>query len=65
MTGLVLQAIGVLVALVFCSVRVVIDVRAARFGWGVAGMIVCGLLVCAALAPIPTHAVKIDLPIRS
>ncbi|WP_293968523.1 hypothetical protein [Sphingomonas sp.] len=43
----------------FAIVRGVIDLRDRRYAWGGLGVIAgLGLL----LTPIPTHAVKIDLP---
>jgi len=43
----------------FCIVRGIADLRARRFVWGALGLAAGALLI---LTPIPTHAVKIDLP---
>jgi uncharacterized membrane protein HdeD (DUF308 family) len=44
---------------IFCIVRGVMDLRARRYAWGGLG-IVAGLTLI--LMPIPTQAVKFDLP---
>jgi|GEM_PF-2008810 len=62
MDGFVILAAGMLVAFVFCLVRTVLDFRARRFGWAYAGLAVSGLLLCALLTPIQTHAVKVAFP---
>ena len=64
MISMLLVATGVLVALVFCIVRTILDFRARRFGWAWAGLAVSALLLCAMATPIKTHAVKADLPIN-
>ncbi len=51
-----------LVALIFCTVRTVLDFLAGRSGWAWGGVAICLLLVCALAAPIQTHAVKVDFP---
>jgi hypothetical protein len=65
MTGLVVQGAGLLAAFVFCLVRAVIDLRARRFFWGAASAAIAALLLWGLVAPIPTHAVKVDLPVNS
>jgi uncharacterized membrane protein HdeD (DUF308 family) len=47
---------------IFCIVRGVIDLRARRYAWGALG-IVAGLTLI--LMPIPTQAVKFDLPMQA
>ncbi|MGN6817092.1 MAG: hypothetical protein ACTHJR_00295 [Sphingomonas sp.] len=54
-------AVTLPVALIFCIVRLIVDLRGRRAGWAVADLAVAGLLVWTALAPIQTHAVKVDL----
>lgn len=61
MRALMMLGIAALVALVFCVVRLVVDLRARRFGWAAAGLIVSALLLWACLTPVETHAVKVDL----
>ena len=51
------------VAALYALVRGFMDLRQSRYGWGAAGLlcaIVCGTVLL--LTPIPTHAVKMDLP---
>ena len=48
-----------LAAGLFCLVRGVVDVRERRYWWGGLG-ILAGLILL--FTPIPTHAVKFDLP---
>ena len=44
---------------IFCLVRAIVDLRARRYWWGAAAAVsAVGILT----VPIPTHAVKIDLP---
>ena len=64
MDGMTLLAAGLLTALVFCTVRTVLDFRDRRFAWAWAGLAVSALLLGASLAPIKTHAVKVDPPIN-
>lgn len=49
-------------AALFCAVRACVDFREKRYGWCVLGA-VCSLAIL--FAPIPTHAVKIDLPMSA
>ena len=47
---------------IFCVVRGIFDLRAKRYVWGAAGLVLgFGLM----LMPVPTHAVKIDLPVNT
>jgi hypothetical protein len=64
MIGSMVLATGVLVAFIFCAVRTVVDFRARRFGWAWSGVAVSALLLGGLVAPIQTHAVKVDLPIN-
>ena len=48
-----------LLAAAFCMVRAVFDFRARRFARAAMGVVAGVILV---VTPIPTHAVKIDLP---
>jgi len=43
----------------FCIARGIADLRARRFVWATLGLAAGALLI---LTPIPTHAVKLDLP---
>jgi len=61
MNGFAVLATSLLVALLFCVIRTVLDFRARRFGWAWASLAVSALLLCASLTPIQTHAVKVDL----
>ncbi|GAA4766863.1 hypothetical protein GCM10023219_10410 [Stakelama sediminis] len=54
-----LWAIAAAAVSVFCIVRGISDFRAKRYVWAVFGL-VCGITILA--LPVPTHAVKIDLP---
>ncbi|HWU73816.1 MAG TPA: hypothetical protein VN137_10020 [Sphingomonas sp.] len=62
MQALMILGVATLVAFLFCFVRMVVDLRARRFGWATAGLIVSGLLLWGCLTPVETHAVKVDLP---
>ena len=64
MYGSLLLGAGLIVALVFCTVRAVLDFLAGRLGSAWGGVAVCVLLICALAAPVQTHAVKIDLPVN-
>ena len=44
---------------VFCVIRGIVDLRQRRFVWGALG-ILSGLVIMT--TPIPSHAVKYDLP---
>ena len=46
-------------AAIYCVVKAVIDLRAKRYVWGVIGLLCAGIIL---LAPIQTHAVKVDMP---
>ena len=46
-------------AALYCLARAVMDFRERRFAWGAAGLL-CAILLL--LAPVATHAVKVDLP---
>jgi len=54
-------AVTLPVALIFCIVRLIADLRARRVGWAVADLAVACLLVWTALTPVQTHAVKVQL----
>ncbi|WP_294236398.1 hypothetical protein [uncultured Sphingomonas sp.] len=62
MTGFALWMIAAVGASVFCLVRGVLDCRRGHYVWGVLG--IASSLVFM-LTPIPTHAVKVDLPVNS
>ncbi len=46
---------------VYCFVRGLKDLRERQFGWAALGLASAVGLLC---VPIPTHAVKVDLPVR-
>jgi hypothetical protein len=62
--GTLLLGAALLVALIFCTVRAVLDFLAGRLGWAWGGVAVCVLIICALAAPVQTHAVKFDLPVN-
>jgi 4-amino-4-deoxy-L-arabinose transferase-like glycosyltransferase len=64
-TGLMVLAAGSIAAFLFCVVRAGFDLRARRYWWGAAGLAVAALLLWGLLTPLPTHAVKIDLPVNN
>jgi hypothetical protein len=49
-------------AAIFCLVRGAVDLRQRRYAWGFLG-VASGLLLL--LTPLPTHAVKYDLPMQN
>jgi hypothetical protein len=51
-----------LLAVAFCIVRAVFDFRARRYAWGALGLIAGLTLV---VTPIPTQAVRFDLPVNT
>jgi hypothetical protein len=57
-----LSIIGLGVAAIYCIIRAAADLREKRYVWG-------GLGVASALAlvliPIPTHAIKVEIPTQS
>ena len=52
--------VPLLLAAIYCVARSIADIRARRYRWGVAGIISAIAIIT---APIPTHAIKIDLPV--
>ncbi len=46
-------------AAIYCLARSIADLRQRRYGWAVAGAIAALVLFS---MPIPSHAIKIDLP---
>lgn len=46
-------------AAIYCLLRAIVDFRAKRLGWAVAGFASAAILL---LAPVQTRAIKIDLP---
>jgi hypothetical protein len=49
-------------AIVYLIVRSVVDWRARNTRWAVAGTVIATLGVTAVIAPMQTHAIKIDIP---
>jgi len=62
MTMLQSQAWLLIVVTIFCGVRTYRDFAAGQTVWGVVSLIVTILALVTILTPMPTHAVKIDLP---
>ena len=56
-----LVAAALIAALIFCLVRAVTDLRARRFSWAAASLILSAVLLAAVLTPVRTHAVKVAL----
>jgi hypothetical protein len=54
-----LTFIGLPAAAIFCLARGAVDLRQRRYAWGILGL-ASGLVLL--VTPIPTHAVKFDLP---
>jgi hypothetical protein len=52
--------VGLCLVALYCMVRVVLDIRQRRYLWAALGIAATAVIV---LVPIPTHAVKVDLPI--
>lgn len=48
-----------LAAGIYCVAKAVIDFRTGKYGWGVIGLLSAAVFL---VAPIQTHAVKVDLP---
>lgn len=55
-----LWSIAVIVAILYCSAKASIDLRARRYAWGIVGLFSAAVLL---LVPMPTRAIKVDLPI--
>jgi hypothetical protein len=49
-----------LAAAIYCMAKAVVDFRARRYGWGIVGLLSAVVFL---VTPVPTHAVKIDLPL--
>lgn len=60
MGTLVLWSLAVVVATLYCLIKAVLDLRARKYGWGVMGLFSAAVFL---LTPIPSHAVKVDLPV--
>ena len=54
-----LSMLGMVAAILYCFARGIVDLRQRRFGWAAAG-IASGVALL--LVPIPSHAIKIELP---
>jgi hypothetical protein len=59
MPSVLLWSMAAFVAALYCIARAVVDLRARRYAWGVAGLASAAVFL---LTPIQTHAVKVDLP---
>ena len=51
-------------ATIYLVVRSVVDWRAGKIGWAVAGTIIAAMGAMTMFVPIKTHAVKINLPVN-
>lgn len=52
---------ALLAVVLYCIAQAVRDFRAKRYGWAIAAAASAAVLLT---VPFPTHAVKIDLPMR-
>jgi hypothetical protein len=57
-----LQAWLMIVVTLFCAARTYRDFRVGSTVWGVLGLLATIAALVAISTPVPTHAVKIDLP---
>ncbi len=57
-----ISVIGLGLAAAYCVVRAVVDLREKRYIWGGVGVASALALV---LIPIPTHAIKVEIPAQS
>jgi di/tricarboxylate transporter len=62
MQALFVQGWLMIVVTIFCGVRTYRDFAARNVRWGVISLLVTIAAVAAITIPMPTHAVKIDLP---
>ena len=53
--------IAAILAAAYCVARAVVDLRQKHYAWAVFGLLAAGAILA---APIPTHAVKVDIPIN-
>jgi len=60
MWTLPLWTVAAVVASFYCLSKAILDLRARRYAWGIVGLLSAALFL---LTPIPTHAVKVDLPV--
>lgn len=51
---------ALLAAAAYCAVRAVVDFRQRRYAWAALGIASAAVIL---LVPIPTHAVKVTLPV--
>jgi len=62
MAALYMQGWLMIVVAIFCGVRTYRDFAAGDVIWGVASLLVTVAAIGVITIPIPTHAVKVDLP---
>ncbi|MBB5716451.1 hypothetical protein FHS94_003317 [Sphingomonas aerophila] len=60
MWSLLVWNVAALIAVIYCLIKAVFDLRARRFVWGIIGLLSAGIIL---LTPMKTHAIKVDLPI--
>jgi hypothetical protein len=51
-----------LCAAIYCIARAIVDVRQRRWWWALAGFVSAAIILA---TPIPTHAVKVNLPVSN
>jgi hypothetical protein len=57
---MLLWMLAAFAAIFYCVVRAIVDFRQRKYTWAVLGLGCAAVLL---LAPIQTHAVKVDLPV--
>ncbi len=60
--AMLVWSLAAMSACLYCIARGILDLRQGKYVWGIAG-IVSALIIM--LTPLPTHAVKVDLPINT
>jgi hypothetical protein len=59
---MLLWSLAALAAILYCVARAILDFRQRKYAWAALGL---GSAVVLLLAPVTTHAVKVDLPISA
>ena len=59
---LMISVIALGLAAIYCVARAVVDLREKRYIWGALGVASALALV---LIPVPTHAIKVEIPAQS
>jgi len=58
---LLVWSVAALAAGIYCIARAIVDLRQRKYIWAALGFVSAAIFI---LSPIPTHAVKVDLPVR-